>query len=308
MNNETLLSICIPTYNRDYILEKCLSKLCPIAKSYNINIFISDNCSQDKTESVVKIFSKKYDNIFYFRQKNNIGPDKNFEYVLKMSTTKYAWLLGDACYINGLDLLLEELKKEDCDLFVVGDVDRVRVGKNVIEKYLDPKLLLKKWGWHLTWLSCLIYNKRIIENGCFERYCESRFLQTGIIFEYFATHQCNVNVNSRITVGAFNLPRRGHWRNIVFEVFCRDWYLFVMSLPIYYSFEEKLYCIKAHGLKSGLFTIQSLLRLRNERILTLKTFCKYRFFIKQTIPLNYCFVCFLSIIPVGILRLYKLMK
>lgn len=308
ISKEPLLSICIPTFNRDYALKLCLERLCPLIYQKNVSICISDNCSTDNTEYVVREFMQKYSNIVYVRQAKNIGPDYNFEYVLKMSTAKYSWLLGDSCYVEGLELLLDNLQQNDWDVCVVGDVNRLRMKEGIINIYSDSRLLLREWGWHMTWISCLIYSKRLIEQANYARYYNSRFLQTGIVFEYFCTHLCKVVVNSAITVGSFNIPKIGHWRNIIFEVFCRDWYLFVMSLPVYYSYEDKLYCIKSHGIKSGLFTYRSVCALRYEKILNMSMCCKYRFFIKQTIALNFLYLCFVSIIPVIILDICKFIK
>ena len=76
----TLVTIAIPTYNRaDNYLKQALSSA--LVQTYrNIEIIVSDNCSTDNTESVVKNF--KDSRIRYFKQKKNIGPYKNFNFLL----------------------------------------------------------------------------------------------------------------------------------------------------------------------------------------------------------------------------------
>lgn len=74
-----LVSICIPTYNRESYLKKCLDSLVyqPEFLKGDVEIVISDNCSTDHTRELVQRYKEKYSNIQYHRNKRNIG-DKNF--------------------------------------------------------------------------------------------------------------------------------------------------------------------------------------------------------------------------------------
>ena len=70
-----LVSIGIPTYNRassylQYALRSAVRQTFE-----NIEIIVSDNCSSDSTESVVKEFGDS--RVRYYRQKENIGPVNN---------------------------------------------------------------------------------------------------------------------------------------------------------------------------------------------------------------------------------------
>ena len=70
-----LLSICIPTYNRSEKLDNCLNSILisiQNVKERNFEICISDNCSSDNTEKIVK----KYKNLFeinYHKNNDNLG-------------------------------------------------------------------------------------------------------------------------------------------------------------------------------------------------------------------------------------------
>lgn len=307
VNKPSLLSICIPTYNRDYMIRETLKLLCPITRLYNVNIYISDNASSDNTSTIVKEYVEKYSNIVYVRQKENLGPDKNFEYVLKMPTTKYRWLLGDSCYFdeNSLCMILSELQEKDWDLFVVGSEDSARMKGIQPYVYTESNILLKELGWHLTWISCLIFDEKIVNNSNFNRYYNSRFIQTGVIFEYFIHNSCLVRVNPNIRVLAHNFLKRGSWESIAFEVFCKDWFLFVMSLPVFYSFEEKMTCIKKHGINSRLFTFWGLCTLRAKGFLKFSVYKQYSYFIKETISISPFLIFLLSISPQFIMVLMR---
>lgn len=96
------LSLCIPTYNRSGCLEKLLDFLKKeIDNSGNpedIEIIISNNCSQDNTEEVVLnsdiYVDEKYD-VKYIKNEYNKGLAGNLETVYKAASAEYVWLWGD---------------------------------------------------------------------------------------------------------------------------------------------------------------------------------------------------------------------
>ena len=107
-----LLSICIPTYNRAYILKQSLDSLVSQNKFSEVEVVISDNCSTDGTQELVAEYVKKYPNIRYFRNEKNIE-DRNFPSVLMRATGVYRKLVNDSvCYENdALEFLLEAVQK-----------------------------------------------------------------------------------------------------------------------------------------------------------------------------------------------------
>ena len=107
----TILSICIPSYNRLDCLENCLESILISAKNvngFNFEVCISDNFS---TEDPIKII-KKYDKdfkIIYNRNEKNLGFALNAIKTVKLSKGKYAWLIGNDDLI--LPNTLNDLKK-----------------------------------------------------------------------------------------------------------------------------------------------------------------------------------------------------
>ncbi len=88
-----LVSIGIPTYNRansylKYALQSAVSQTYE-----NIEIIVSDNCSSDDTESIVKGFGDA--RLRYYRQEENIGPVKNRNFCLEQARGKYLVMLLD---------------------------------------------------------------------------------------------------------------------------------------------------------------------------------------------------------------------
>lgn len=116
-----LLSICIPTYNRSEYLRKSVeSIICqPEFESGEVEIIISDNASNDDTESLGRDFSSKYSNILYYKNAENIV-DKNFPLAIsrgtgifrKLSNDTFIYLEGSLKYICNLISEYRSAKKQ----------------------------------------------------------------------------------------------------------------------------------------------------------------------------------------------------
>jgi glycosyltransferase involved in cell wall biosynthesis len=92
-SDRPLVSIGISTYNRamGYLREALQSSL---DQTYpNLEIIVSDNCSEDETEVVVRGFDDP--RIRYFRQPHNIGANNNFNFCLQQARGDYFLLLHD---------------------------------------------------------------------------------------------------------------------------------------------------------------------------------------------------------------------
>ncbi len=121
------LSICIPTYNRYQHLTNCLNSII-LNTNYqkeDIQICVSDNCSTDETESVVRDAQEKID-IVYKKNKSNVGMARNFLEVVNMADGEYIWIIGDDDLllppaIEALTQLID--RNSDVDLFYINEFD-----------------------------------------------------------------------------------------------------------------------------------------------------------------------------------------
>ena len=95
-DNHPLLTIAIPTYNRDRYLEELLVCLGPQLKDRpEVQLLISDNASQDGTREMVETFQRQGLVVRYVRNAENIGPDGNFAQCFDLAEGKYFLLFGD---------------------------------------------------------------------------------------------------------------------------------------------------------------------------------------------------------------------
>lgn len=102
------ISICIPTYNRAAHLANCLQSII-LNKSrskVDFQVCVSDNCSDDGTEDVVRC-AQAILPIKYHKNHNNLGIPRNFLNVVEMADGDFVWLIGDDDLL--LSCALEEL-------------------------------------------------------------------------------------------------------------------------------------------------------------------------------------------------------
>lgn len=296
-----LLSIAIPTYNRCELLDRCLGVHIPLARQHNIRIYISDNASSDATQRIVMQRMSEYSLISYCRSETNLGMDGNFENALRIAQTEYVWLLGDTYSIPSVafeyffKLISTSTREYDALVFNV----RNRVKDVAAQDYVDRNNLLSDLGWHMTCLASLVYNAKVIRNSDFKRFANTDLVQTGILFEYLGRNEIYVNwvnsisVQSLMEVG----EKKNGWLGSTFEIWVDKWPNMIFSLPAAYRLDVKLKCIKEHGIKSGLFTLMSLLYLRGCNILNRKSYKKYSKFFPLTIIYPGFVICLISLIP-----------
>jgi len=94
------ISILIPTFNRE---KKIISLLKRIEHFFDNNenlkssfeIHISNNGSIDNTEHLVTDFIKGKKYYYYYNQQNNLGFDKNIEFLFDQVKTEYLWFFSD---------------------------------------------------------------------------------------------------------------------------------------------------------------------------------------------------------------------
>lgn len=112
LEEQPLLSICIPTYNRGIYLKDALQNIVSdIAFDESVEIVISDNASSDDTFQICNAYVSKYNNISYYRNECNVR-DENFFLVLQRAKGKYVRLFNDTLRFKPkmLSLMLSTIK------------------------------------------------------------------------------------------------------------------------------------------------------------------------------------------------------
>ena len=156
MSERPLLSICIPTYNRAEYLAKSLDSLIclPEFNTSEVEVVISDNASTDDTKQVVKNYSDKYKNIYYYRNDVNIR-DKNFPTVVQLANGIFRKLCNDSLLYSKdyLSYLLDVIRRYEKNRPFV-----FLLNKNLKKRYKNTYLVnnindfLKICSFYITWL------------------------------------------------------------------------------------------------------------------------------------------------------------
>ena len=119
-----LLSICIPTYNREIFLKKLLDSIVSqevFLQTNDVEIVINDWPSRDNTEELVKAYQERYKGkIRYFRNKVAIGMCPALLEAISLSGWEYTWLFGsdDLMTRDWLSVTLEMIRKEKPGIIV----------------------------------------------------------------------------------------------------------------------------------------------------------------------------------------------
>lgn len=148
-NKQPILSICIPTRNRWYSLQYTLKSIIDQDefKSWYVEIVISDNASTDKTETEIKKLCKNYDNIVYYRNKENMWFWPNIINALSLWRGEYLWLLGsdDFLALNALWNTLNCIKKYKPTLIYSRREEVVYQWSMVFKEYKKLNISLFNW-------------------------------------------------------------------------------------------------------------------------------------------------------------------
>jgi glycosyltransferase involved in cell wall biosynthesis len=93
---KSLLTICIPTFNRAALLEEALKSLMDDGLlELGYEVIVSDNASPDDTEQRVARLREEGVPARYFRQSRNVGYSLNVVEAAMQADAEYIWFFGD---------------------------------------------------------------------------------------------------------------------------------------------------------------------------------------------------------------------
>ncbi|NMG06928.1 glycosyltransferase family 2 protein [Brasilonema sp. UFV-L1] len=144
-----LLTIAIPTYNRAQRLDKQLAWVAQaiIGFESECEIFVSDNCSTDNTQEIIKKWQKNLSQFTFKSSRNseNLGVMRNIIHCLKSATTKYVWTIGDDDPIQdrAIAYVINKLKQyEDLSLLFLNFSGRHQITGEPVH---PPTIVGNRW-------------------------------------------------------------------------------------------------------------------------------------------------------------------
>jgi len=119
MSKNYKLSVCIPTFNRSSLLEKCVRSVAEqLVANDLVELLVIDNASTDDTPMVCERLSREFAVFKYQRNSRNLGWHGNTARCINLANGEYIALLGDDDYYQpGLvSQLLMVLSKREYSL------------------------------------------------------------------------------------------------------------------------------------------------------------------------------------------------
>jgi len=294
IKQEPIMGICIPTYNRASILKDNLINIVKTIGRYQIPIYISDNCSTDNTKEMVLEMQHQYPNIFYSKNDENYGVDRNIEIAFKLCRQEYAWLLGDDDTINNdISKIIQVLSEIQPDVLVLG------IEKNVKEGlYTDKLKVLYDITYQMTWMSGDIIATKLLEDFDFKRYYGTNFVHSGAILDYIGRFDTNLYYLNNEYVSIMR-PGFVAYNDRILEIYAKGWTELIMRLPGF-SYEEKLKQCILRTKKSGMLNNKILLSLRAQGYLNLQILKEYQNYIALYNKSPYILLCAISAFPIKV--------
>lgn len=185
-----LLTIAIPTYNRENYLDLCLQSICNETKNYSdmIEILVSDNCSEDNTYQVVNKYIQDGNEIIYIKNTENIGMDGNFLQCLEKSSSDYFLMIGDDDILldGSIEKIIKCILSDEYGVIYLNnysfkeDYKSHKKNKNFNNSfvvYKDKEKFILDINIMLTFISGNIVNKKYLENIDKAKFLDSKIIQ-----------------------------------------------------------------------------------------------------------------------------------
>lgn len=248
-DKQPLLSICIPTWNRaKYLrlsLESFLEQLHGVDRK-EIELFVSDNCSDDETPMVVKEYVQKGLPITYNRNEENIGAAGNFVKCMQWASGKYIYLLGDDDILEdgALLYLLNTMRNNDYGLIHIHEFKNLTEELNV---YANPETFLNQISYWITFMSGSIFRKDIVNQIDSSKYVGTHLLQMPFYIASALSRKENLIINKGILKAGLDSSNNGGYN--FYEVFVKNYlniwreYLDAghISLALYKAIKKDIY-------------------------------------------------------------------
>jgi glycosyltransferase involved in cell wall biosynthesis len=212
-NHQFLLSICIPTINRSKQLEQTLNSITNqriFKESNKIEIVISDNFSNDNTESVAQKFKKNFPNKIVYKKTTENILDKNFEKVLSMASGNYLKLNNDTLKHkeNSLEKLVnlieQNINKKPVLFFSNGALKY-----NKLLKGEGLNFFISNVSYNSTWIASFgIWKETFDSISDFNKNNKLQLVQTDILFQTVNSEK-NIIIDDEVHFETLNISKKG---------------------------------------------------------------------------------------------------
>lgn len=149
MNDLIDLSIVVATYNHEAYIKKAIESICAQKTTYRYEVLIGDDCSTDKTQTILKEFKKVLpENFHMILRDQNVGPEQNFNDLYRRTQGRYlAVLEGDDYWIdeNKIQIQISYLERHPECIATAHNVKVIDENDCIRTDYVYPECKSEKY-------------------------------------------------------------------------------------------------------------------------------------------------------------------
>ena len=288
-------------------MKETVNSLIVEVRDHAIPIYISDNSIDNRTETIIQELQKNYEYIYYYRNREDVGHDKNSFFVAQLPDSDYVWLYGDSL------MLKAGAVNRMLNIFSIYEPNVVSVnaiGRNldrVPRLYTDHNSVLDDLGWHVTLTGATIYSREIItsiKNVDMDNF--KNFPQLSLIFDNLVTN-CSFYWENTKWICA-SPDKKGYWVDTMFKIFIHDWSAAIRNLSSSYRENIKEKVIIEHSIKSDIFSLRALLKARLLGAYNINVFRQYKTDLIRHSPLPSFILLVLAVSPKLLLKFLSGLK
>ncbi len=169
-----LLSICIPTYQREDLFELCIKSLetniIAMDENIELEILVSINDSSNYKLDVLSKYKSLKQHLVIIQNSENIGGDKNIINCYKKASGKYIWVVGDDDYIleDSIAYLIKEIRDKELSCIFLNSYgykksyDEKPIFNELTYAY-DFNHFIEKVSYRSTFISSIIVNRELVD-------------------------------------------------------------------------------------------------------------------------------------------------
>ena len=200
LSDKIILSIVIPTFNGEITIIRALESILTQTDK-NIEIVVSDNCSDDETPSLVLKMVSEYRFIKYFRNEKNMGYDRNVDIAVKKSRGDFIWLLGDddVILLGGIKEILDIITfNPQVGVIYANYPNSIKLDKNITGLCFNGDEFFDRNKFKSGFLSSNIFSRELWMKTNVSKYFDSGWIHVGFINE--AVPKCESYVTEKLCV------------------------------------------------------------------------------------------------------------
>lgn len=311
--NVKKIALCIPTYEREKIVNDFLDNCADYYLESGIDIYYYDSSINNHTKKLIDNWNKKKAPIQYIKMPENMHANikvfKIFQgYGLKREYD-FIWVCGDAIQF-GKSAINDLISLADLKYDVI-HMDGRDFGKIGTREYTDYNEYLEDHAWEVTLFGSILLNTRTMLTNVnwddFEKKLNHPNLINFSHVSFYFTRACQLKefcaLHYSVLPGEFissPLKKQSGWYNEIFFISCVAWVDTIERLPQCYTKKKEAM------IKQGKYVLlrekKDFCSLKFQKIYGIKEFLKYFFKWKKICTVSKRDLFFISITPNFILK------